>query len=1266
MKTVIIFFFFFALRLINGVVSLTPYDMISDNTIYSRDALQVYFVVPENVATNVACQQIECHTLAYYMNYSIRSAPLYFRSNETYIFWSGNHHPLENATVIISNVSNLSLIGNGATIDCRSKSVGFLFKYSINITLQSLNFMSCARTENNFHLSAAPLSFISGFGLTLYRVQLWGSVSGAIFIKNTLGVVELGEVTVTNTNTANKNLPNAGSAIIYTQCFKQTPHLIIKDCTFVNNSNLNDNLAICKGTRRIHKGEQFAGGLTLYLECESVHVDINNLTMRNNSGGKGGNLAILFGKVSSGSVTILESCFESGCSIEGSGLYVGFNAINETNDIKTDCQNLYLILHVANSTFVDNEAVYSGSGVYIMHRQLDNDCGMKQINLTRCMFLNNSLIMSGFGGVALHSITYFVMTKYLFDAVPKLWVQLDRCEFKQNHMTKIKFPTGGNGVVFTKSNPYLRLVNTRISHNTCSGILAVSSNLIFVGKIFITNNNASSGGGLLLCEDSVMYLEAFVNVTIADNIAEHTGGGITVESKCQQSKPLCFYQLGQALLQHPSMVRGIRVNLLNNTAKYAGDNLFGGSVEYCYVVYGPNGGIYRNSTSLFKKVFIISNDTLSSVSSRPQRVCLCQNSSHSCGTSNDNKLRNLKLFPGERFNVSVALVGQLNGLAKGAVEAQLISPPQKKLNHYLSNKLQRISNMSCNTLHYTIYSNRSRLILLLGVEHNGDISGFEQLLLFKKLNISIRMKDCPIGFTLRRYASGGHHCDCIGLFQHPYRSGDIKCDIKRKEIVKNNSNIWIGLTESGSVALHPHCPFDYCKRNHHNIIAVYENHTLDQDSQCSIHRTGIMCGACTEGYSLELGGTRCIQCTNYWLLLYISFAVAGIALIFLLTVLNFTISAGTFSGVVFYCNIIKSNIKSFFPDDSIPFLTPLLKTFVSLINLESGMATCLYNGMDAYWYTWLHFILPLYVLTIAGVFVCLANRVSWIVRNNAVNVLASLILLSYTKLLYISIEAVHVTYLYLEHHLHEARWYHDGNIRYFTGKHIPLVLAAALLGLILLPFTFCLLFIQCLQKASHRSIFKCVHRLKPFFDAYTGPFTSRARFWTGLLLIARLIIYVISTINAEGDPNLNTGAISLVVLLLLFVALTLPQGLYRVHCLNILECWLLFNLGFLSMMVTFSSMISHMKTVTLVGLASTHLCVGTAFITFVGVVLYQTCKIKPIRKCLKYVQFHYIQVRTSSSKLRRYHINEAHHPELASLFDEERDQLVDSSMHEHT
>ena len=37
------------------------------------------------------------------------------------------------------------------------------------------------------------------------------------------------------------------------------------------------------------------------------------------------------------------------------------------------------------------------------------------------------------------------------------------------------------------------------------------------------------------------------------------------------------------------------------------------------------------------------------------------------------------------------------------------------------------------------------------------------------------------------------------------------------------------------------------------------------------------------------------------------------------------------------------------------------------------------------------------------------------------------------------------------------------------------------------------------------------YRLYPFVDAYTGPFTERHHYWTGLLLLIRIFIAIIFT-----------------------------------------------------------------------------------------------------------------------------------------------------------
>lgn len=337
------------------------------------------------------------------------------------------------------------------------------------------------------------------------------------------------------------------------------------------------------------------------------------------------------------------------------------------------------------------------------------------------------------------------------------------------------------------------------------------------------------------------------------------------------------------------------------------------------------------------------------------------------------------------------------------------------------------------------------------------------------------------------------------------------------------------------------------------------------------------------------------------------YAVAGVIIVFMLTVLDITISEGTFGGLIFYCNIVRSNYSAYFRGKTIPFLTNTLRLFVSLFSLGTGQSGCLFDGMDAYIRNWLNFGISLYLWFLTGVMICLSKRYSWIARSNAVKVLATIILLSYAQNLETVIDALHVAILYREDGKHELRWLGDGSLKYFEGKHIPLALFASLFSLLLLPFAFALFFNQCLQRVSHHRPFFWVTRLKPLFDAYTGPFNANARFWTGLLLIVRILIMVISAYNSGGDPGkiLNTTLVT--IILLLAISHALPGGLYRRHCLNILESWFLANLAILSAC-------ANSRYGVMFSTISSHLLIGLAFLTALGINAYHISKVKGAKK----------------------------------------------------
>ena len=100
-------------------------------------------------------------------------------------------------------------------------------------------------------------------------------------------------------------------------------------------------------------------------------------------------------------------------------------------------------------------------------------------------------------------------------------------------------------------------------------------------------------------------------------------------------------------------------------------------------------------------------------------------------------------------------------------------------------------------------------------------------------------------------------------------------------------------------------------------------------------------------------------------------------------------------------------------------------------------------------------------------------------------------------LLRIAITVLQSTELHFPYNSERKVWLYDGNVDYFKGKHIPLFIAALLLLLISLPYTFILNFIQDLQHWSSYRVLFWVKRLKPLFDAYTGPHKDKHRYWTG-------------------------------------------------------------------------------------------------------------------------------------------------------------------------
>ena len=198
----------------------------------------------------------------------------------------------------------------------------------------------------------------------------------------------------------------------------------------------------------------------------------------------------------------------------------------------------------------------------------------------------------------------------------------------------------------------------------------------------------------------------------------------------------------------------------------------------------------------------------------------------------------------------------------------------------------------------------------------------------------------------------------------------------------------------------------------------------------------------------------------------------GVVLIKLIFLLNCTVSVGTINGLILYANIVRPGIINFVPAKN--RLEMFLFVFVDWLNLNLGIETCFYDGMDTYTKTWLELLFPLYILALVGAIIIgsrWSSKLAWLSKRNAVPVLATLILLSYTKFFQTTCKIFTPTKLDIQGNSSDDNppvWLDDGNILYAQGKHAFLFATGLVLTAgFIIPYTFLLFLAPWLHATSH-------------------------------------------------------------------------------------------------------------------------------------------------------------------------------------------------------
>ena len=195
-------------------------------------------------------------------------------------------------------------------------------------------------------------------------------------------------------------------------------------------------------------------------------------------------------------------------------------------------------------------------------------------------------------------------------------------------------------------------------------------------------------------------------------------------------------------------------------------------------------------------------------------------------------------------------------------------------------------------------------------------------------------------------------------------------------------------------------------------------------------------------------------------------------------------------------------------------------------------------------------------------------RRDWNIRNSLLEAFATFFLLSYVKILSVSVDLLVPVWLYNEHgHTIEQLYlYNQGDTPFLGKEHLPFAMLAfsSLLIFTLLPMLLLFLYpCSCFQRCLNHSGYSCLS-LHTFMDIFQGQYkngtegTPDFRYFSGLYLLLRAILYV--SIVATNLTASYAYTVAILVIAAVGVALTRP---YKKNVYNIIDTCLFVTVALL-------------------------------------------------------------------------------------------------------
>lgn len=1038
----------------------------------------------------------------------------------------------ENITLTKQRV--IILNGNYSTVHCVNDNVGLILRKTQNISISNILISGCGTAvtidqawnvgdfrvaiyidySNEVYFNNVTIENSNGIGLTLIDNDFI-HINNSVFRNNSV-----------SNNGKNITRYNVSGGIHIVQFQVHSATIQLTWCRFIKNGAFASKEKIFPLQQNKEAQVLFGmgGGLSINLNTSSNCLSVSACLFANNSARIGGGMFVSFINSSShNSIQIEKSTFTNNVCIAqkvapsridslGGGFAALYLAANENK------------CHIRGCHFINNTA-YHGGGLCVG--------AMKDINASSTFIIEGSQFSGNYVSA---------MDAFCYNTSPRHY-----CSLKPIIRNTIFARNGRSSILSV-----LRLYDIRVKfegnvtfdENYSSGaelnsaVLEICSNATALFK----NNSGRNGGGIVIIGESFIELQEEATLTLIDNVALEQGGGIYVV----QPKPSIFYS-------HECFMKikdneHVNVVFINNTANREQNAIFASSFFPCV-----QESIFQTFCEWPGFTFG-SNNCTDLIKTLPRNFT--------------KEKYDVTVYPNKRKIISG--FGVLDDFENNVInETEFVV-------HFLSSNYSG-KELSLNSNGLLVNADYGSYRLMVETAYYRSVSTI----------INVEVQKCPIGYEINATTN---NCECS---INDNLVGIVNCKPNNYSI-----DVFIGYCAGvfNSTLVISKCPFtaNYFKPRT-NVSNANESNFNELFCR-QYKRTGYLCQYCkqnsTQGIDIFSSTFKCVPCNHS----YINWikgvaAVIGPQTIFFgfVFIFHVGITAPTMTGYIFFSHVVALPLEilmiqsAWKLDDrqrnasDHSYLSYILMSPYRIWSFDYPeifkLQVCLHRSMrimHAIAFRYLHALYPTLLLAVALLFIelharnckpvvylwkplcilCVRFRRKWVVKTSIIDAFATVILLSYSKIVNTSLylltknDVIHTKTGFRT----ETRLDFDTGVVYLKEQHIIFASVAivVLLTFGLIPPVLLLCYpYQFFSKILIKLRLDTWHGLHVFMETFHGSFKNRSndlkerRWFAGVYFIFRIVVFLVFALSEE-IVQLHLNLIFTYVTLLLLLVFLRP------------------------------------------------------------------------------------------------------------------------------